>query len=160
MISISFAYSSKGCEEGMQSDIGETPTSTRWKRGCIGTLTVAAAALPFATALTLHLQLTGSIVGFFLAGAFGGCFVAFDRAMGLYVSIIGSTMAYAFGMLFLTGIVPELLQFSALRYLGSYVLWLTFGMSVNLFPIMVTVAGAGGVFGSFVSSRFALPLLG
>jgi len=74
--------------------------------------------------------------------------------MGLYVSVIGSTTAYAFGMLLLTGMAPTLLQFSALHYLGSYVLWLSFATPVNLFPIVVTVAGLGGVFGTVVASRF------
>jgi len=109
--------------------------------------------LPLSIFLTLHLQLSGSLLGFFLSGLAGGYLSKVNKFKAFLIGLTGSLLACLLGLAMLLAVAsspaepPELLM-----YVASYVLWLNLGSPVNLTIVVTLLGGVGGTTGKIINA--------
>jgi len=118
------------------------------KRVIIGFSVTVITALPLSIFLTTHLQLFGSMLGFFVSGLVGGYLSKIDEMKAFLIGFTGSLLACLLGIATLLAVANSPAEtLEPLVYVASYVLWLNVGSPINLVPVVVMLGGIGGVTG-------------
>ena len=123
------------------------------KNTVVGFLVTLITVLPLSIFLTLHLQLSGSLLGFFLSGLAGGYLSRVNKFKAFLIGLTGSLLACLLGFTILLAIAnspTEPPQF--LVYIASYILWLNVGSPTNLTVVVALFGGIGGIVGNLTEA--------
>lgn len=123
------------------------------KRVVIGFSATAIIALPLGIFLTMHLQLFGSFLAFFVSGLVGGYISKIEEKKAFLVGFTGTLLACLLGIAVLLAVANSPAEpLEPLLYVASYILWLNVGSPVNLVLVVVVLGGIGGITGGAVNT--------
>lgn len=123
-------------------------------RVLLGILVTAVMAMTTGIILTLILQLTGTFIAFLVSGVIGGYLAGFDRFRGFVAGLLGSIATIIIGLIIIVIMVSFSLEsVDLIRYMANYTIWLILAPSFNILPIIVSLAGLGGIFGQIIKEK-------
>lgn len=122
------------------------------KKVVIGFSATVITALPLGIFLTIHLQLFGSLLAFFISGLVGGYLSKIDEKKAFLIGFTGTLLACLLGTAMLLAIANSPAEpLEPFVYVASYILWLNVGSPVNLVLVVVVLGGIGGITGGAVN---------
>ena len=123
-------------------------------RVLLGILVTAVMAMTTGIVLTLILQLTGTFIAFLISGIIGGYLAGFDRFRGFVAGLLGSIATILIGLMIIVAMVTFSLEgIDLVRYIANYTIWLILAPAFNILPIIISLAGLGGIFGQIIKEK-------